>query len=92
MRTYGQNEDEAARIAEDVVNDADIAILDQRFEYNGEANILGRISLQSSLRNGLRGSFACAPRMVADEDVRSYKTAGAHCVFGKDILMKDMVK
>mmetsp|Transcript_64943 Transcript_64943/g.107815 ORF Transcript_64943/g.107815 Transcript_64943/m.107815 type:complete len:700 (-) Transcript_64943:382-2481(-) len=92
VRTYGQNEGEAVRFIEDTVNDADIAILDQHLEYGGEANILGTDLVAELVARRFEGLICMRSANVADEDVRAYKTAGAHCVFGKDILMKDMVR
>ena len=92
VRTYGQNEGEAVRFIEDTVNDADIAILDQHLEYGGEANILGTDLVAELVARRFEGLICMRSANVADEDVRAYKTAGAHCVFGKDILMKDMVQ
>ena len=92
VRTYGQNECEAVRFIEDTVNDADIAILDQHLEYGGEANILGTDLVAELVARRFEGLICMRSANVADEDVRAYKTAGAHCVFGKDILMKDMVQ
>ena len=91
VQTYGQNEGEAARFIADVLDDADIAILDQHLEYGGEANILGTDLVAELVARRFKGLICMRSANVADEDVRAYKAAGAHCVFGKDVLMKDMV-
>mmetsp|Transcript_64942 Transcript_64942/g.107807 ORF Transcript_64942/g.107807 Transcript_64942/m.107807 type:complete len:702 (-) Transcript_64942:310-2415(-) len=92
VRTYGQNEGEAVRFIEDTVNDADIAILDQHLEYGGEANILGTDLVAELVARRFEGLICMRSANVADEDVRAYWAAGAHCVFGKDMLMKDMIQ
>eukprot|EP00670_Eutreptiella_braarudii_P010244 CAMPEP_0174315012 /NCGR_PEP_ID=MMETSP0810-20121108/6004_1 /TAXON_ID=73025 ORGANISM="Eutreptiella gymnastica-like, Strain CCMP1594" /NCGR_SAMPLE_ID=MMETSP0810 /ASSEMBLY_ACC=CAM_ASM_000659 /LENGTH=704 /DNA_ID=CAMNT_0015424259 /DNA_START=55 /DNA_END=2169 /DNA_ORIENTATION=+ len=92
VRTYGQNEGEAARFIKDTVNDADIVILDQHLEYGGEANILGTDLVAELVAKRFTGLICMRSANVADEDVRAYWAAGAHCVFGKDMLMKDMIQ
>ena len=92
VRTYSQNEGEAARFVEDALDGADIAILDQHLEYGGEANILGTDLVAELVAKRFGGLICMRSANVADKDVRAYKAAGAHCVFGKDVLMKDMIQ
>ena len=91
VRLYGQNESEAAAFVEDTLREGDIAILDQHLEYGGEANLLGTDLVRQLVARGFAGLICMRSANMTEEDVALYRAAGAHCTFGKDGLVKDMI-
>jgi DNA-binding response OmpR family regulator len=91
VRTFGANEEEVAEFMDVVLTEGDIAILDQHLEYGGDTNLLGTDIVAKLLQGGFQGLICMRSGNTADDDVSKYRTAGAHCVFGKDIPMKQMI-
>ena len=92
VHVYGEDEADAAAFVEAALQRADIAILDQHLEYGGSANVLGTDLVAELVTRGYRGLVCMRSANVADEDMRHYRAVGAHCTFGKDCLMRDMIE
>ena len=88
---HSANEEEVAEFMDVVLTEGDIAILDQHLEYGGDTNLLGTDIVAKLLQGGFQGLICMRSGNTADDDVSKYRTAGAHCVFGKDIPMKQMI-
>ena len=71
---------------------ADIVILDQHLDFEGGATILGTDLVAELLQANFAGLICIRSANVAEHDLARYAAAGAHCMFGKDMLMREMLK
>ena len=51
------------------------------------ADLVGQL-----LDGGFDGLICMRSGNVAEQDIAKYKAAGAHCAFGKDVSMKQMIE
>ena len=92
VHMFGRDELEVSRFTSAALANADIAILDQHLEYGGETNILGTDLVAQLVEGEFQGLICMRSANVAKHDRTKYAQAGAHCTFGKDVLMKQMVQ
>ena len=90
--TYGETVEDVKSFVSRALEDADIVILDQNLEYGGDNNILGTDLVVELTEQRFQGLICMRSANVSDEDIQLYMAAGAHCVFGKEMLMKNMVE
>ena len=88
---HSANEEEVAEFLHVVLTEGDIAILDQHLEYGGDTNLLGTDIVANLLHEGFQGLICMRSGNTADDDLSAYRMAGADCVFGKDMPMKQMI-
>ena len=84
VHVFGKDEDEVPEFMAKVLQDGDIAILDQHLECGSDANILGTDLVGQLLKKGFRGLICMRSGNNASEDLDNYLAAGAHCAFRKD--------
>ena len=92
VKVFGQEVSEVDLFVSEVLAGAHIAILDQHLEYGGNNNVLGTDIARRLVAQGYSGLMCIRSANMASEDQEQYAEAGAHCWFGKDMIMKDMVK
>ena len=92
VRTFGQNRGEVDAFIDCVLGDGNIAILDQHLDFGADANVLGTDIIEQRLLPDFKGLLCIRSGNTAPEEVREYRRAGAHCVFGKDMLGEAMVR
>ena len=66
-------------------------ILDQNLDFEGQATIEGTNIVSQLLKNNYAGLICIRSGSVAEQDLMKYANAGAHCVFGKDMPVKEMI-
>ena len=91
VRVYGSTWSDTSAFVEAVLERADIAVLDQHLEYGCDTNILGTDLVAQLRTKGYRGLICVRSANSAPEDRAVYAQAGAHCSFGKDQSMRDMI-
>jgi hypothetical protein len=91
VRVFGDDPASAQGFVDAVKATAHIVILDQHLEYGGNVSFLGTDIAHDLLASGYRGLLCVRSGNVAEEDLWLYFTAGAHGVFGKDEVMRDMM-
>ena len=91
VRVFGDDPASAQGFVDAVKATAHIVILDQHLEYGGDVSFLGTDIAHDLLASGYRGLLCMRSGNVAEEDLALYFTAGAHGVFGKDEVMRDMM-
>ena len=92
LEVFGQVREDVDKFTTAVLKDGDIAILDQHLEYGGDNNILGTDIIEHLLRKGYKGLICVRSGNVAVTDLANYEEAGAHCAFGKDVSMRQMIE
>jgi hypothetical protein len=92
VRTFGQNRAEVDAFIDCALADGNIAILDQHLDFGADANVLGTEIIEQRLLPDFKGLLCIRSGNTAPEEVREYRRAGAHCVFGKDMLGEAMVR
>ena len=92
VRTFGKNRAEVDAFIDCVLADGNIAILDQHLDFGADANVLGTDIIEQRLLPDFKGLLCIRSGNTAPEEVREYRRAGAHCVFGKDMLGDAMVR
>ena len=92
VRVFGKDVTEVAAFKDCVLEDGDIAFLDQHLEYGAEDNIHGTDIVEELLECGYKGLICIRSGNVAVEDLAKYDVAGAHCAFGKDVAMKKVIE
>ena len=92
VRVFGQTVREVDLFVSEVLAGAHIAILDQHLEYGGDSNVLGTDIARRLVAQGYSGLMCIRSANMASVDQEHYAQAGAHCWFGKDMIMKEMVK
>ena len=90
--TFGKTRSEVDTFVRRTLADGDIAILDQHLEFGADANVLGTDVIEQQLLPDFKGLICIRSGNTAPEDVCEYREAGAHCVFGKDMLGSAMVR
>ena len=90
--TFGDNETEVAKFTAAALEHADIVILDQHLEYRDAPSILGTDIAAKLVGANFQGMICIRSANMAEHDENKYLTAGAHCMFGKDVPMKQMIK
>ena len=90
-RTYGKDAGDVTRFMADTLQDGAIAILDQNLEFGGDHNLLGTDLVAELIERGFQGLICIRSANATDEDARMYKEAGAHCVFGKDTPVSQVI-
>ena len=92
VRVFGKDVTEVATFKDCVLEDGDIAFLDQHLEYGGDDNVLGTDIVEELLERGYKGLICIRSGNVAEEDLAKYDAAGAHCAFGKDVAMRKVIE
>ena len=92
VRVFGKDVTEVATFKDCVLEDGDIAVLDQHLEYGGDDNVYGTDIVEELLEQGYKGLICIRSGNVAEEDLAKYDTAGAHCAFGKDVAMRKVIE
>jgi signal transduction histidine kinase len=88
---FGEDCAEVATFTQRVLEDGDIAFLDQHLEYDGDTDILGTDIVRELVDKGYKGLICIRSGNVAEADLAAYEAAGAHCAFGKDVPMKQLI-
>ena len=91
VHMYGEKHAEVAQFIHGAAADADLVILDQHLEYGDPDNVLGTELIPQLLARGFAGFICMRSGNVSSDDVAMYLEAGAHCVFGKEIPLKQMI-
>ena len=91
VHMYGETRTEVAQFISGAAADADLVILDQHLEYGGTDNVLGTELIPQLLARSFAGFICMRSGNVSSDDVAMYLEAGAHCVFGKEIPLKQMI-
>ena len=92
VEVFGRDETEVEDFIAAAVAHGDIAVLDQHLEYGGDANVLGTDIIRQLLEREFKGLICVYSGNVAAADIAMYRAAGAHCVFGKDDSMKQIIE
>ena len=92
VHVFGQTHAEVAQFTDMALRHGDIAVLDQHLEYGGDTNILGTDVVETLVAKGFAGLICMRSANNASEDAAMYRAAGAHCVFGKEVAMKQMIE
>eukprot|EP00667_Euglena_gracilis_P011398 EG_transcript_11641 len=71
--------------------DGDIVICDQHLDY-GEQHYLGSELIRSLKDRGFQGLICIRSADMEEQDQELYRACGAHCVFGKEELCREVVE
>ena len=91
VHVFGKERLEVSQFMEAVLDGGDIAILDQHLEFEGEGLVYGTDLVRELRRKRFQGLLCARSANVAPEDRAKYIEAGVHCIFGKDLGMRDMI-
>ena len=91
VHVFGEERLEVSQFMEAVLDGGDIAILDQHLEFEGEGLIYGTDLVRELFKKGFQGLLCVRSANVAPEDQTKYTEAGVHCIFGKDVGMREMI-
>ena len=83
---------QVAEFIDGVLENGSIAILDQNLEYGKGANLLGTEIARQLVAGGFEGLICIRSGNMAVADLIEYQRAGAHCAFGKDVSMKQVIE
>ena len=92
VHVFGKDVEEVATFTKCVLDEGDIAFLDQHLEYGGDNNVLGTDIVKKLVEHKYKGLICMRTGNVAGPDLAKYEAAGAHCTFGKDVPMKQMIE
>ena len=92
VHVFGRDAAEVEAFLAEVLAGGDIAVLDQHLAYPGRKPILGTDLARRLLARGFGGLLCICSANAEAEDLRRYAEAGVHCSFGKDMLMKNMIR
>jgi CheY-like chemotaxis protein len=81
---FGHTADDIPPFLESVLEDGDIAILDQNLDFQGSPGALGSELVKHILREGFSGLICIRSGNTSAEDVKQYMASGAHLVLDKD--------
>ena len=91
VHVFGEKADDVTQFVDKTVTLGDIAILDQNLEFGAQDNVTGTDIIAQLLDKKFEGLICVRSGNVATEDIALYRGSGAHCVFGKDIPLREMV-
>ena len=91
VHMFGKERLEVSQFMEAVLDGGDIAILDQHLEFEGEGLVYGTDLVRELREKRFQGLLCTRSANVAPEDRAKYMEAGVHCIFGKDVGMRDMI-
>ena len=91
VHVFGKERLEVSQFMEAVLDGGDIAILDQHLEFEGEGLVYGTDLVRELRRKRFQGLLCARSANVAPEDRAKYIEAGVHCIFGKDLGMREMI-
>ena len=91
VHVFGETRLEVSQFMEVVLDGGDIAILDQHLEFEGEGLVYGTDLVRELRRKRFPGLLCARSANVAPEDRAKYMKAGVHCIFGKDLGMREMI-
>ena len=91
VHVFGKERLEVLQFMGAVLDGGDIAILDQHLEFEGEGLVYGTDLVRELREKRFRGLLCARSANVAPEDRAKYIEAGVHCIFGKDLAMRDMI-
>ena len=92
VHVFGEKADDVAQFVDKTVTLGDIAILDQNLEFGAKDNVTGTDIIAQLLHKKFKGLICVRSGNAADEDIALYRGSGAHCVFGKDVSVREMVE
>ena len=92
VKVFGNDATEVNLFIEEVLSGSQIAILDQHLEYGGDDDVFGTDIVKRLIKEKFQGLICMRSANTSHEDRELYTQAGAHCSFGKEMLMKDMIK
>ena len=90
VRVFGQEPAEVQQFKEAVLDDCDIAILDQNLEFEGGISDLGTDLVAELIAKRSDALFCIRSGNTSAADREVYSCAGAHCALGKELPMKQM--
>ena len=88
---FGESPLSWASFLDEAIRLRDIVIMDQNLDY-GTVTIKGTELVKQLLEARYSGLICIRSANDEDDDREEYTAAGAHCVFGKDITVKKMVR
>ena len=88
---FGETCGDVAAFRQAALEEADIAVLDQNLEYEGET-VLGTTIMGKLLAAGFQGLLCIRSANTSAADVDLYERSGAHCVIDKTVPAGKMMQ
>ena len=88
---FGETRGDVAAFRQAALEEADIAVLDQNLEYEGET-VLGTTIMGELLAAGFQGLLCIRSANTSPPDVDLYERSGAHCVIDKTVPARKMIQ
>ena len=88
---FGETRGDVAAFRQAALEEADIAVLDQNLEYEGET-VLGTTIMGELLAAGFQGLLCIRSANTSAPDVDLYERSGAHCVIDKTVPAGKMIQ
>eukprot|EP00667_Euglena_gracilis_P005001 EG_transcript_5029 len=91
VRSFGESAADVPQFISLVLQEADIAILDEYLDFHGSEMVLGSDLVRQLRAAGFTGLLCIRSANVAGNECDRYYSSGADVVFGKDLPMTQLI-